>query len=31
MIKYKIDSKSNSIFSRSIRIDGSVADLITEC
>ena len=30
MIKYKIDSKSNSIFSRSIRIDGSAADLITE-
>ncbi len=30
MIKYKIDAKSKSIFSHSIRIDGTVNDLITE-
>ena len=30
MIKYKIDFKNKSIFSHSIRIDGTVADLITE-
>lgn len=30
MIKYKIDSKRNSIFSRSIHIGGSAADLVTE-